>query len=113
VLVPAVSQPRVATIEVAGQRLDVALKPVPRLTVYVVPHSHTDIGYRTFRPRSSGSRWRTWRKGWRWRAHRRLSRGRALRLERGGALGRGSVPAAQERAEIAAFESAVKAAGSR
>jgi len=45
VLVPAVSQPRVATIEVAGQRLDVALKPVPRLTVYVVPHSHTDIGY--------------------------------------------------------------------
>ena len=45
VLVPAVSGPHVATIEVAGQRLDVPLKPVPKLTIYVVPHSHTDIGY--------------------------------------------------------------------
>ena len=45
VLVPAVSQPRQASIDVAGQRLDVSLKPVPKLTVYVVPHSHTDIGY--------------------------------------------------------------------
>ena len=45
VWVPGVSQPRVATIEVAGQRLDVSLKPVPKLTIYVVPHSHTDIGY--------------------------------------------------------------------
>ena len=26
----------------AGQ---VTLKPVPKLTVYILPHSHTDIGY--------------------------------------------------------------------
>jgi len=36
------------TVEVAGQILaqrDVTLKPVRPLTVYVLPHSHTDIGY--------------------------------------------------------------------
>ena len=50
VMVPAVSQPRQASIDVAGQRLDVSLKPVPKLTVYVVPHSHTDIGYTHLQP---------------------------------------------------------------
>ncbi|HNS20890.1 MAG TPA: polysaccharide lyase family protein [Sedimentisphaerales bacterium] len=36
------------TIEIAGKTVasrDVVLKPVKRLTVYITPHSHTDIGY--------------------------------------------------------------------
>jgi len=52
VLVPAVSQPatRTVTLEAAGQILatgSVTLKPVRKLTVYILPHSHTDIGYTT------------------------------------------------------------------
>jgi len=50
VLAPSVSQPRRVSVEVAGQQLDVMLKPVPKLTIYVVPHSHTDIGYTHLQP---------------------------------------------------------------
>lgn len=45
VLVPAVERPAEVTVEAAGDTRAVTLKPVPRLTVYVVPHSHTDVGY--------------------------------------------------------------------
>jgi hypothetical protein len=49
-LAPAVSQETKCplTIEVNGKALsphDVLLKPVRKLTVYILPHSHTDIGY--------------------------------------------------------------------
>lgn len=52
VLVPAVSQSatQTVTIEAAGQTLatgSVTLKPVRKMTVYILPHSHTDIGYTT------------------------------------------------------------------
>ena len=50
VLVPAVSQAAKVpvVIDLGGNAVagpDVTLKPVPRLTVYLLPHSHTDIGY--------------------------------------------------------------------
>ncbi|MBI2926510.1 MAG: hypothetical protein HYY24_12515 [Verrucomicrobia bacterium] len=50
VLLPAVAQEasRSVTVEVAGKAIaarSIALKPVRKLTVYVLPHSHTDIGY--------------------------------------------------------------------
>jgi alpha-mannosidase len=49
-LLPAVEQEKklMVTVEAGGQRLatgSVTLKPVPKLTVYILPHSHTDIGY--------------------------------------------------------------------
>ena len=48
--VPAVSRPsaRKLTLEVAGKTVatrSVTLSPVRELTVYILPHSHTDIGY--------------------------------------------------------------------
>jgi hypothetical protein len=48
--VPAVTAPtqRKVTVETAGGTLatrEVTLKPVRKLTVFVLPHSHTDIGY--------------------------------------------------------------------
>jgi hypothetical protein len=39
---------RVEVVDAAGRELasrEVALRPVPQLTVYILPHSHTDIGY--------------------------------------------------------------------
>ncbi|MEI6605596.1 MAG: glycosyl hydrolase-related protein [Verrucomicrobiota bacterium] len=50
VLVPAVSQTAQVpvVIEVGGATITapkLTLKPVPQLTVYLLPHSHTDIGY--------------------------------------------------------------------
>lgn len=50
VLVPAVSQAAKVpvVIDVGGNAVpapDLILKPVPRLTIYLLPHSHTDIGY--------------------------------------------------------------------
>ncbi len=39
---------RQVTVEVAGKTVasrEVTLKPVKKLTVYILPHSHTDIGY--------------------------------------------------------------------
>ena len=50
VLVPAVSQSAQVPvlIDVGGITVtapDLTLKPVPRLTVYLLPHSHTDIGF--------------------------------------------------------------------
>jgi alpha-mannosidase len=50
VLLPAVSAPtpRKVSVEVAGRTVAteaVTLKPVRKLTVYILPHSHTDIGY--------------------------------------------------------------------
>jgi hypothetical protein len=39
---------RQVTVEVSGQAVasrEVTLKPVKKLTVYITPHSHTDIGY--------------------------------------------------------------------
>jgi hypothetical protein len=47
---PAAESPRQAALDVDGQTLAVAVRPVPRLTVYVVPHSHTDIGYTHLQP---------------------------------------------------------------
>ena len=50
-LLPAVTKESMRSIVLEdrlGQRMDaqsVTLKPVPKLTVYVLPHSHTDIGY--------------------------------------------------------------------
>lgn len=48
--VPAVTQPQevAVRIEQDGQLLaarKITIKPVPRRTVYILPHSHTDIGY--------------------------------------------------------------------
>jgi hypothetical protein len=48
--VPAVSQEtsRAVTVEAGGQKLatrNVLLRPVRKLSIYVLPHSHTDIGY--------------------------------------------------------------------
>ncbi len=48
--VPAVERetPAVLTLEVGGRQVttrEIRLKPVRRLTVYILPHSHTDIGY--------------------------------------------------------------------
>lgn len=50
VMLPAVSKPvkRQVVVEVDGQvvaRREVELKPVRRRTIYILPHSHTDIGY--------------------------------------------------------------------
>jgi hypothetical protein len=50
-LLPAVTKESMRSVVLEdrlGQRIDaqsVTLKPVPKLTVYVLPHSHTDIGY--------------------------------------------------------------------
>jgi hypothetical protein len=49
-LVPAVTEPtqRVVALEIGGKvatTRPVTLKPVKKLTVYILPHSHTDIGY--------------------------------------------------------------------
>ncbi|HWY75186.1 MAG TPA: polysaccharide lyase family protein [Verrucomicrobiae bacterium] len=51
-LIPAVSQTTTSKliVESQGQVLatrTLAVKPVPKMTVYVLPHSHTDIGYTT------------------------------------------------------------------
>jgi hypothetical protein len=48
--VPAVSQEKQVrvTVQTAGQRLDerlVTLKPIRPLTIFILPHSHTDVGY--------------------------------------------------------------------
>lgn len=49
-MVPAVEResPVTVSVEVAGKvvaQQEVTLKPVRKLTVYILPHSHTDIGY--------------------------------------------------------------------
>jgi hypothetical protein len=54
-LTPAVTNDisRSLTLQVGGQTIAtrvVPLKPVRKLTVYVLPHSHNDIGYTTFQP---------------------------------------------------------------
>lgn len=43
--IPAVERPRTVPLEVDGQTLPLAVRAVPKLTIFVVPHSHTDIGY--------------------------------------------------------------------
>ncbi|MBM4060989.1 MAG: hypothetical protein FJ265_07815 [Planctomycetes bacterium] len=45
VLVPAVAAARDLAVECAGQTLAVPVRAIPALTIYLVPHSHTDIGY--------------------------------------------------------------------
>ena len=50
VLMPAAPQSHQAVLDVGGTRQDVFVRAVPRLTVYVVPHSHTDIGYTHLQP---------------------------------------------------------------
>ena len=50
ILIPAAEAPRQAALDVDGQTLTVSVRPVPRLTVYIVPHSHTDIGYTHLQP---------------------------------------------------------------
>ncbi len=50
ILMPAAAAPRQATLDVDGQTLAVPVRPVPRLTIYIVPHSHTDIGYTHLQP---------------------------------------------------------------
>ncbi|MBK8980524.1 MAG: hypothetical protein IPM29_31870 [Planctomycetes bacterium] len=45
VLLPAAPAGRDAVLDVDGQALAVRMRAVPELTIYVVPHSHTDIGY--------------------------------------------------------------------
>lgn len=50
VFVPAVDRARPALVAVGAHHQEVPLKPVPRLTVFVVPHSHTDIGYTHLQP---------------------------------------------------------------
>jgi hypothetical protein len=49
-LVPAASRSRRAVLDLGGERHDIAVRAVPKLTVYVVPHSHTDIGYTHLQP---------------------------------------------------------------
>ena len=50
VLMPAADSSRQAALDVDGQTLAVPVRPVPQLTVYIVPHSHTDIGYTHLQP---------------------------------------------------------------
>ena len=50
VLMPAATVSRSAALDIGGTRQDVFLRAVPKLTVYVVPHSHTDIGYTHLQP---------------------------------------------------------------
>ena len=44
-MVPAITESHAATVEVDGVRSTFRVRAVPHLTLYVVPHSHTDIGY--------------------------------------------------------------------
>ncbi len=50
VLMPAAESSRQAVLDVDGQMHPVPVRPVPKLTVYIVPHSHTDIGYTHLQP---------------------------------------------------------------
>jgi len=50
VLMPAADTSRPVAVEVEGQTLTVPVRAVPKLTIYVVPHSHTDIGYTNLQP---------------------------------------------------------------
>jgi len=56
VLMPAASKSREAALDLGGARQNVFVRAVPKLTVYVVPHSHTDIGYTHLQRRSSSGR---------------------------------------------------------
>jgi alpha-mannosidase len=50
VLISATDTSREVRVEVDGQTLAVPVRAVPSLTIYVVPHSHTDIGYTNLQP---------------------------------------------------------------
>ena len=50
ILIPAVEATRQVALDVDGQTLATAVRAVPKLTVYIVPHSHTDIGYTNLQP---------------------------------------------------------------
>lgn len=49
-LLPAVDRARTVTVSVGASSREALLKPVPKLTIYLVPHSHTDIGYTALQP---------------------------------------------------------------
>ena len=50
VLIPAVETTRELKIDADGEAITAPVRAVPPLTIYVVPHSHTDIGYTHLQP---------------------------------------------------------------
>ena len=77
---------------------EIALKPVRRLTVYILPHSHTDIGYTEIQTEIEDKQVNNLLKGIAYARQTAANPpGCALCLERRGALGRRPVPASPER----------------
>ena len=96
--VPAVTAEKAVKVEIeAGGRTvtsrEVTLKPVRKLEIYLLPHSHNDIGYTALqadvekKQNSNLEDCAAVGEG-----HRGLSRGRPLQMEYGSALERGELP---------------------
>ena len=97
--VPAVSasQPLRISVEALGQNLasrTLTLKPARQLDIYLLPHSHVDIGYTALAGRRGEEAEQQHRDRPAARqSHRRLPRRLPLQVERRGALVRGQLPA--------------------
>ena len=101
------------SIEAGGKTLaarSFSIKPQRKLTVYILPHSHTDIGYTEIQTRIEQKQVDNLLQGIAYaRKTAELSRGGAVRLERRGALGGRPVSAAgSARPSGADFLDAVK-----
>lgn len=88
---------RIVKVEVTGKIVasrEITVKPVKELTVYITPHSHTDIGYTEIQTAIEKKQVQNLIDGM--AAAKRTASyppGTAVRLECGGALGGGPVPA--------------------